>query len=434
MIPQEIIKKKRDGGELSSEELHWFIREYSGGNLPDYQMAALAMAIFFRGMTFAETEHLTREMLESGVVLDHASIPGMKLDKHSTGGIGDKVSLILAPMIACCGIVVPMVSGRGLGHTGGTLDKLESIPGYTVSLGRDAFSDILRAVGCAIVGSTEEMAPADAKLYALRDVTATVDSLPLICASIMSKKLAEGIDGLVLDIKVGTGAFLKEIDQARELGKTMVEVGKRMGKKMAAVISDMNQPLGDAVGNALEVVESCETLLGRGPADLEAITLKLGALMLQMGGVAAGEDEAVEKLRATLDDGSAFRRFQEMVRAQGGNPTVLEDYTLLPTADTRTEITAPETGYVGAIDGEGLGIAILSLGAGRTRVGDPIDPTVGLTGIRRIGDPVEKGAPLCTLHHCGGGDLPKAEDRLRRSFRIVSDRVDPPELIREVLV
>ena len=433
MIPQELIKKKRDGGELSSEEINYFIQGYSQGKLPDYQMAAMAMAIYFRGMSFAETEHLTREMMQSGVVLDHSYLPGMKLDKHSTGGIGDKVSLVLAPLVACFGIAVPMVSGRGLGHTGGTLDKLESIPGYRVSLSREEFSEVLRSTGCAIVGSTEEMAPADAKLYALRDVTGTVDSIPLMCASIMSKKLAEGIDGMVLDIKVGSGAFLKEMDQARELAVTMIEVGKRMRKKMAAVISDMNQPLGDAAGNSLEVVESCETLQGRGPADLEEITLRLGALMLQMGGVADRESDALNLLREKIDDGSAFRRFAEMVRAQGGNPDALSDYGLLPTASSRTEIESPADGYVGAIDGEGIGTALLFLDAGRKKVGDPINPTVGATGFKRIGERVGKGEALCVLHHDGGDELPQAVDLLKRSFKIVSGRVDPPPLIREVL-
>ena len=337
----ELVKAKRDGRELTAEEIRHLVSGFSLGTIPDYQISAFLMAVFFRGMTFRETTALTMAMMNSGKVFDLSGIPGPKIDKHSTGGVGDKVSLVLAPLVAACGVKVPMVSGRGLGHTGGTLDKLEAIPGFRTDLSYSEFRRNLKRVGCAMIGQTRELAPADKKMYALRDVTATVDSIPLIAASIMSKKLAEGIDGLVLDVKTGNGAFMTRRADACELAQTMIAVGKGMGKKMVALITDMNQPLGRAVGNSLEVIEAIEALKGRGEPDLMDVTMTLAAEMLMMAKVATTPQRVCELVGHAIGSGSALKCFKEMMKAQGGDPWVVDDYSLLPIARHRFTLGTP---------------------------------------------------------------------------------------------
>jgi len=420
MLPQWLIEKKRDDRALDEQEIRFLVEGYSAGTIPDYQMAAFAMAVFFRGMDFDEVAVLTRAMMESGELLDTSSIPLPKVDKHSTGGIGDKVSLVLAPLAASCGIAVPMISGRGLGITGGTLDKLESIPGYRTDLDPSEFLDVLHQCGCCIVGQTQQLAPADKKLYALRDVTGTVPSIPLISASIMSKKMAEGLDALVLDVKWGKGAFMKTVEQARELARTMVEIGTRMGKGMAAVLTGMDQPLGEAAGNAVEVAESVLALRGEGPPDLVAVTLELTAQMLVLAGKASDRAEAMPILESKLADGSALDTLRKMVQLQGGDPAVIDDPSLLPVADLRWPMPCPSAGFVRAVDAEKIGRACVVLGAGRTKVDEGVDHAVGITGLAKIGDPVESGASLMTLHA-------NEDQRLAQARTIVEDAVEIAE-------
>ncbi|NNJ70032.1 MAG: thymidine phosphorylase, partial [Kiritimatiellales bacterium] len=411
MLPQWIIEKKRDGKELDASEIRDFIVGYTQGDIPDYQMSALAMAIYFNGMTARETADLTRAMMESGKVIDPASIPGIKVDKHSTGGIGDKTSIPLAPLVAACGATVPMISGRGLGITGGTLDKLEAIPGYRVDLSEQEFFDTLEKTGCSMIGQTAEIAPADKKLYALRDVTATVPSIPLIVSSIMSKKLAEGIDALVLDVKCGSGAFMKTIDDARALAKALVDTGNAMGKQVVALITDMNQPLGRTVGNALEVRESLDILNGKGPEDVRTLVLKLTSQMLAAAGIGdhgrpVGDRAYMEyntvvpspgaDVSSKLNDESAMQKFRNMVACHGGN---LDDGQ--PTAAKQIPLPARQSGYVSKADAEAVGRASLLLGAGRAAITDTIDHAVGLSDIKKIGEPIEQGEPLCIIHSNG---------------------------------
>jgi pyrimidine-nucleoside phosphorylase len=430
MIPQWVIEKKRDGQALTRDEIDFFLRGYTAGGIPDYQMSALAMAICLRGMEEEEIGALTETMLHSGGVIDPAAMPGVKVDKHSTGGIGDKVSLVLAPLLAACGVSVPMLSGRGLGLTGGTLDKLESIPGFRTNLSETEFIQVVRACGCCMAGQTERIAPADRKLYALRDVTGTVPSIPLITASILSKKLAEGIDALVLDVKFGRGAFMKTLEQARQLADRLVAVGRGLGKPVRALVTDMNTPLGRAAGNALEVIEAVECLDGRGPADLRELTLALGAELLVMTGVAADRAAAVAVQQAQLDSGEALRRFRRMVELQGGNPEALADYTLLPAAPVRQPLSAPSAGWVADVDAERIGRACLLLGAGRTRADQAIDPAVGIADLAQPGDRVERGSILAVVH---AADEPSGEVRrlLREAFVFSATEVSPPPRIRE---
>jgi pyrimidine-nucleoside phosphorylase len=368
----ELIAHKRDGGELSAPELTSLVNRYARGELPDYQMAALAMAIFFRGMTPRETTAYTLAMRDSGRVMKLGSVRGKKIDKHSTGGVGDKISLCLAPIVAACGVPVPMMAGRGLGHTGGTLDKLEAIPGFRVDLTPKQFEKQLAKLGCAIIGQTADLAPADKRLYALRDVTATIESVPLITGSILSKKLAEGLDGLVMDVKVGRGAFMKNADDARVLAKSLVRVGKHAGKDVRALLTRMDDPLGKAIGNALEVEEAFLALRGEGPDDILELTLALGVEMLQMGGVAKGRAEAERKLRAVMSDGSAVALTEKMVRAQGGDPRTVSEPDRLPRAKFRVAIQAPKTGVVQSMDSMALGLTGVALGAGRTKTDDVV--------------------------------------------------------------
>jgi len=433
MLPQWVIETKRDGKQLAEADIREFIRAYAAGEIPDYQMAALAMAIFFQGMTFEEVTVLTDAMMRSGDLIDTRSLEQPTADKHSTGGIGDKVSLLLAPLVASCGVAVPMLSGRGLGITGGTLDKLEAIPGYCTALSPDSFLEILATCGCAITGQTADLAPADKKLYALRDVTGTVPSIPLIAASIMSKKLAEGMDALVLDVKWGSGAFMKTPALATELADTMVRIGTAAGKGMAAIVTDMNQPLGRTAGNALEVVETIETLRGNGPADLVDITLELAAHMLTLTGIAPDIAIARDRLTAALNDGRALDTFKEMVALQGGDCAVIDDPSRLPVAAHQKPCPAPGDGFIGAADAEAIGRACIALGAGRQRVEDRVDHAVGISGILKIGEPVSQGQPMAIIHANSQATLDAARPFMVTAFQVSADPVVPPDLMGKVI-
>jgi pyrimidine-nucleoside phosphorylase len=426
----DVIRKKRDGKELSQAEIEHIVNGHTRGEIPDYHVSAWLMATVLRGMTRAETTHLTNAMLRSGEVLDLSSHPAPKVDKHSTGGVGDKTSLVLAPLAAAGGVAVPMISGRGLGHTGGTLDKLESIPGFNVNLSLKEFRRVLDACGCAMIGQTAEIAPADRQLYALRDVTGTVESPYLICASIMSKKLAAGLDALVLDVKTGSGAFMKNVDDAAFLAELMVETGERMGKKVVAVITDMDQPLGLKIGNALEVEEILETLQGGGPEDLRELCLELAGWMLLLGGkvpdLAAGRQLAAEIIRS----GRALEKFRQMVAEQGGDTSVIDDPTKLPKARHTREVVSSGSGYINSTDCEALGIACVVLGGGRGKKEDSIDPAVGLVLHKKVGDKVEKGESLATVHYNAELQGEVAWEIGQRSFEI-ADR--PPAQRRPLI-
>jgi pyrimidine-nucleoside phosphorylase/thymidine phosphorylase len=399
MIPQWLIEKKRDGGTLDGEEIRAFIEGYTRGTIPDYQMAALAMAVFFRGMTDEETAALTDAMMRSGDLISFEGWPRPTADKHSTGGIGDKLSLVIGPLAASAGLAVPMISGRGLGITGGTLDKLEAIPGYNARLPVEEFKRVVAEVGCSIVGQTERLAPADRKLYALRDVTGTVPSIPLITASIMAKKLAEGAETLVFDVKCGRAAFMATRDDARALARSLLRVGRALGRRMGALVTDMDQPLGRAVGNAVEVAEAVETLRGGGPADTRALTVELTAIMCLKAGAGAGTSMPLLRrdLAARLDDGRALEVFRRMVAAQGGDPGVADDPHRLPQPGAVVEVPAPETGVVAFVDAREIGRVALRLGAGRTAVTDTVDPAAGIDRLVQAGERVERGQPLMRL-------------------------------------
>jgi pyrimidine-nucleoside phosphorylase len=398
LFPQHVIARKRDGGELGRDEIRAFVKGATDGSWADYQLSALLMAIFLRGMTPRETVLLTEAMLNSGIVADLSAIAGPKADKHSTGGVGDKVSLHLAPMVAACGVVVPMISGRGLGHTGGTLDKLESIPGFRVGLTLEEYKTQLGKIGVALIGQTAELAPADRKLYALRDVTGTVECIPLICASILSKKLAAGIDALVLDVKFGRGAFMKDLSKARELATALTKVVQAMGKPTKAVLTSMDEPLGHAIGNALEVAESIQFLKGVGCRDLTEVTYAIAEPMLVLTGAAKDAAEARARLRASISSGAALAKFRTLVAAQGGDPRVVDDARLLPRARHIEAFPAPRAGYVLDVDPMAVALVALELGAGRARAEDPVDPAVGIDGLAKVGDKVNAGDPLCFIH------------------------------------
>ncbi len=421
----DIIRKKRDGGELSPEEIRFFTEGVTKGEIPDYQTAALLMAIYFRGMTRDETAELTFAVRDSGERLDFSAVKGVRADKHSTGGVGDKTSLIVAPIVASLGVKVAKVSGRGLGHTGGTVDKLESIPGFRTDLPEDEFLAAVNRVGAAIIGQTHEIAPADKKLYQLRDVTATVDSLPLIVSSIMGKKLAADDDVIVLDVKTGSGAFMKTPADSRLLAETMVEIGKKAGKKIMALITDMNRPLGFAVGNALEVIESIETLKGRGPEDLTELCLILAGAMLYLAGLGSIE-ECGALAEKSIRDGSALKVFREMIRAQGGDPAVIDDYGLFGTAPFTAEVKAPRGGYIFSVDTEGIGKASLLLGAGRNTAEEEIDPVAGILLRKKTGDPVVKGDVLAELRTSDKKRLKAAKEALLAAT-VISKEAPPPE-------
>jgi pyrimidine-nucleoside phosphorylase len=425
-----LIRRKRDNGILDADEIHEIIERYTDGELPDYQMSALLMAIFFHGLHRDELAAWTDAMLHSGEVLDLKDIVGIKVDKHSTGGVGDKISLCLAPAVAACGVPVPMISGRGLGHTGGTLDKLEAIPGFNISQTMNRSRELLGEHGLFLIGQTKELAPADRKLYALRDVTGTVESIPLIASSIMSKKLAEGIDGLVLDVKVGTGAFMDTLDSARELARTLVGIGEAGGKKVRALLTNMDQPLGYTVGNALEVAEAIDVLRGKGPADITALTVALGAEMLVLGGVADSRDTGEAMVRQALDDGQALTKFKDIIEAQGGDSRVCDDPSLLPMSATQLHIPAVLEGYIVAIHPRMVAQAALEVGAGRRRKEDSIDPATGVVLLGKVGDRVEVGDTAFVLHHNGRG-VDVARELLTKAFEVSTSAPAASELIIE---
>ena len=429
----DLIRKKRDRESLRPEEIRFFVEGYTAGAVTDYQAAALLMAIFLNGATEQEQLALTEEMLHSGEVLDWSDLAGVKVDKHSTGGVGDKTSLILAPIAAAAGVVVPMISGRGLGHTGGTLDKLESIPGFDVDLSAERFRQVLETTGLTLAGQTAEVAPADKKLYALRDVTATVESIPLIASSILSKKLAEGIDALVLDVKVGAGAFMKSQQQAQTLARTLVQIGRGAGKKVTALITDMDQPLGTHIGNALEVIESCEVLAGRVENDLSELSFELAAHMLVLGEVAPDRRAARAQIAELIAKGAALRKFQQVVAAQGGDPEALVDYSRLPGAKRSEQVKAERSGVVQRIHAEEVGVAGMLLGAGRARVDDSIDYGAGVVLHQKVGDAVEAGAALATLYYNDARALDEARSRLAAAFTIGDQPVSAAPLIRKIL-
>jgi pyrimidine-nucleoside phosphorylase len=429
----DLIQRKRDGEELAPEEIEFLINGYTNGEIPDYQMSAFLMAVYFSGMSDREVSRLTECMLRSGETVDLSDIPGVKVDKHSTGGVGDKTSFIVAPLAAAAGVVVPMMSGRALGHTGGTLDKLESIPGFTTNLSTDQFRKQLGEIGLCFIGQTDQLAPADRKLYALRDVTGTVESIPLISSSIMAKKLAEGVDALVLDVKVGNGAFMKKQVDARRLAQTMVGIGRRMDKKVQALITDMNQPLGYAVGNALEIMEASQTLQNAGPGDLTKLCLELAARMIHLGKKAGSLDEARRVAEKHLVEGTGYKKFKQAVAAQGGNPQALDKFELLPNATGMREITSPRGGYVSSINAADIGIASNMIGAGRDKKEDAIDPAVGIILEVKVGEKVDAGSVLCRLYYTKEDRVEEAADRVEDAFRISAQKPDERELILEVV-
>jgi pyrimidine-nucleoside phosphorylase len=430
----DLIRRKRDSAELTREEIEQLIAAYTRGDVPDYQMSAWLMAVVLRGMSRPEIAALTEAMLHSGSVLDFSNLPGRKVDKHSTGGVGDKTSLVIAPIVAAGGLKVPMISGRGLGHTGGTLDKLESIPGFNVNLSLQDFRRVLETCGCALIGQTAEIAPADKKIYALRDVTGTVESPALICASIMSKKLAEGIDALVLDVKTGSGAFMKKIEDAANLADLLVETGKRMGKNVVALLTDMSQPLGRTAGNALEVAEAIEVLNGGGPADLRELCLELAAWMFYLGERVSSVDEGKKLSADLIASGQAREKFRKIVELQGGDVRVIDDPRRLARARQKLDVTSPADGFVAETQCEQFGLACAVLGGGREKKEDTIDPAVGLQFHKRIGDAVKRGEPLCTLHYNAETRLEEARRLVETAYRIDSEKPKQvPPLIHRVI-
>lgn len=415
----QIIQKKRDGNSLQADEIEYFVREFTQGSIPDYQASALLMAIFFRGMNDAELAALTTSMINSGEQVDLAELGRIAVDKHSTGGVGDKASIPLAPAVAACGVVVPMISGRGLGHTGGTLDKLEAIPGFRTDLSIAEFLKQLTTIGCSLIGQTKEIAPADKKLYALRDVSGTVECVPLISSSIMSKKIAEGISGLVLDVKFGTGAFMSAYEDAKRLAQTMVDIGTRMNKQVVARLTNMSEPLGAMIGNSLEIIESIEILKGKDTGNLSALVVELGAEMLILAKKVSTLEEGRAQINTVLKNGQALQKFAEIIKAQGGNANIIDDYKLLPHTDKKIIFSSPRSGFVSQIDSRSLGMASVLLGGGRLSLEDKIDPRVGIEMCAQIGSRVEKDQPLCILY-LGDRSEKAALEYLIKSF-IISD-------------
>lgn len=433
MRAQDLIEKKRDGGELSPDEIAFLIRGYTRDEIPDYQISAWLMAAFLRGLSEAETRALLEEMLHSGVVLEHGDIAAPKVDKHSTGGVGDKTSLVVAPVAAACGVVVPMISGRALGHTGGTLDKLEAIPGFRTNLSLDEFRAVLKRCGLALIGQTREIAPADRKLYALRDLTATVPFRPFICASILSKKLAEGIDGLVLDVKFGSGAFMREVADAQELAEMMVGVCRAMGKRVVALLTSMNQPLGRWVGNAVETREAIEVLRGNLNGDFAELSLELSAWMLVVSGLTEDLSAARERARRAITSGTALEKFRACLEAQGGDARVLDHTALLPQARLQHTVTAERAGYVARIETDEIGRVVMDWGGGRRRLEDPIDHSVGLSVHVKLGDDVKAGEPLVTAYYNDASRRDELCARLTRAFTLADDAPPGDLLIKEVI-
>ncbi|GMK46293.1 pyrimidine-nucleoside phosphorylase [Paenibacillus glycanilyticus] len=430
----DLIQKKRDGGELTAKELTFLVDGYCDGDIPDYQMSAWAMAVLFRGMTPAETAALTLAMANSGDQVDLAPIAGVKVDKHSTGGVGDKTTLIIAPLVASVGVPVAKMSGRGLGHTGGTIDKLESIAGFQTELTREKFLEQVNELGLSVIGQSGNLAPADKKLYALRDVTATVESIPLIASSVMSKKIAAGADAIVLDVKTGSGAFMKTVDDSEKLAQAMVDIGTEVGRQTAAVISDMDQPLGFAIGNALEVREAIETLQGNGPADLTELCLTLGAHMVVLGGKASTVAEAKGLLQSQLDNGEALAKFKQFVAAQGGDASVVDDVNRLPQAAELVEVKVASAGYIAAIDAEELGIAAMLLGAGRATKDASIDYSVGITIRKKVGDSVSEGDTLAVLHtRAQDSAVEEVLNKVREAYAVAAEKPEERPLLLSVV-
>ena len=417
----DLIIKKRDGQELTKKEINFMIKEYCEDRIPDYQMSAMLMAIYFQGMNIDEIKYLTMAMVHSGKIIDLSSIPGIKVDKHSTGGVGDTTTLALAPMVAAAGVPVAKMSGRGLGHTGGTIDKLESIKGFKTELGLNKFINIVKKVGASIISPTSDLAPADKKLYALRDVTGTIDSIPLIVSSIMSKKLAAGADAIVLDVTTGSGAFMKEYKDALKLGKIMVDIGLEFGKETVSVITNMGEPLGFAIGNSLEVKEAIEVLKNRGPEDLRDLCLVLGAYMLELGGAAKNYEEGRKRLEKILKEGTAFSKFKEMVAAQGGNPEIIDKPELLPLAKHCTKIKAVITGYIQKIDSQLIGESAMLLGAGREKKESEIDLSVGIILKKKVGSTVNINEDLAEVYYNDSEKLKEAKNKLLSSF-VIGDK------------
>lgn len=429
----DVIRKKRDAIELSREEIEGLVNAYTKGEVPDYQVSAWLMAVVLRGMTRPETAALTDAMLRSGEVLDLSDLPARKVDKHSTGGVGDKTSLVLAPLVAAAGIAVPMISGRGLGHTGGTLDKLEAIPGFNVNLPVAEFRRLLEVCGCAMIGQTAEIAPADRKLYALRDVTGTVESPYLICASIMSKKLAEGIDALVLDVKTGSGAFMKNEKDAAFLAELMVETGERMGKQVVALITDMDQPLGNMIGNALEVVEVIDVLKDGGPADLKELCLELAGWMLHLGGATKTVEEGKKRSADLIASGAALEKFRRMIEQQGGDACVIDDAGRLPRARHTLRVTSVKSGYVSSMQCEQIGTACVILGGGRERKEDSVDPAVGIVLHKKVGDRISAGEGIATIHYNDESRGERARSLISESCHIEDIAPERRPLIHKII-
>ncbi|MGG0716622.1 pyrimidine-nucleoside phosphorylase [Robertmurraya massiliosenegalensis] len=428
----DLIEKKRDGEELTTEEIQFIIKGYTKGEIPDYQVSALTMAIFFQGMTEKERADLTMAMVQSGEQIDLSAIEGVKVDKHSTGGVGDTTTLVLGPLVAAVGVPVAKMSGRGLGHTGGTIDKLESISGFHVEITKEEFIRLVNKNKLAVIGQSGNLTPADKKLYALRDVTATVDSIPLIASSIMSKKIAAGADAIVLDVKTGAGAFMKTIEDSRELAKAMVQIGNNVGRKTMAVISDMNQPLGFAIGNALEVKEAIDTLKGEGPEDLTELCLALGSQMVLLANKANSLEEAREKLQKVMKDGSALKTFKTFLESQGGDPSVVDESSKLPQAKFTFELEAKEGGYVTEIVADEIGTAAMLLGAGRATKESDIDLAVGFILNKKIGDKVTKGESLVTIYS-NFENVNEVKEMLYQNIKVSQTKVDAPTLIYEVI-
>jgi pyrimidine-nucleoside phosphorylase len=428
----DLIEKKRDGKELTKEEISFIIKGYTNGDIPDYQMSALTMAIYFKGMTKQERAQLTMEMVHSGDTIDLSKIEGIKVDKHSTGGVGDTTTLVLGPLVAAVGVPVAKMSGRGLGHTGGTIDKLEAVPGFHVEIENDEFIKLVNQNKIAVIGQSGNLTPADKKLYALRDVTATVDSIPLIASSIMSKKIAAGADAIVLDVKTGAGAFMKDLDDARELARAMVEIGNAVGRKTMAVISDMSQPLGYAIGNALEIKEAIDTLKGEGPEDLHELCLTLGSYMVFLAEKASSLEEARAMLEEVIQNGKALETMKIFLEAQGGDGSVVDDPGKMPQASYKVELEAKEDGYVSEIVADSVGVAAMWLGAGRATKESEIDLAVGLMLNKKIGDAVKKGDSLVTIYS-NQKDVEQVKTKLYESIKVTADSVTAPPLVHDTI-
>lgn len=429
MTPYEIIEKKRDGDSLSREEINYFISSFMTGEIKDYQMTAFLMATYFNGMTSEETSYLTNAYIASGKKIDLSDIPGIKVDKHSTGGVGDKVSIVLAPLVASLGVPVPMISGRGLGHTGGTIDKLESIPGFNTNFSIEQFKKLLKEHGLALISQTNDIVPADKQIYALRDVTATINSIPLIIASIMSKKIAEGIDGLVLDVKYGNGAFIKDPKDAETLAKGLIKIGKDFNKEVTAVLTSMDQPLGYKIGNWLEIEECIDCLKGNGPTDLLEIIYALAENMLIIGKVAKNKSEAREKCEGALKNGQAFEKFLEIANAQGADINPLENPDKYPTASEKVKLKAEKDGFITTLDALEIGLACVELGAGRLRAEDNVDPQAGIILFKKIGDKVTKGEDLLEIRTNKTNSIPQAQKKIKQAVTIEDNPSEEPELI-----